>query len=101
MNLFWAVIVGVTMGLLSWQVHQFDKRWRCARYCWHIMSDYAGDRTRIDGELSPEWRAVSYEQSLLLRRFGIPLMSAAELSAYERGLANRGIAKLTKQHAIP
>ena len=98
MNLFWALVVAVTIGLLSFQVYAFDRRWRCARYCWHIMSDYAGDRTRVDGELSDDWRAVSYEQAQLLRRNGVPLMTAADLSAYERRLARRGMAKLTRQH---
>jgi hypothetical protein len=98
MNLFWAVVVGVTLTLTWYQIHVFDRRWRCARYCWHIMSDYAGDRTRVDGELSDDWRAVSYEQAQLLRRNGVPLMTAADLSAYERRLARRNMAKLTRQH---
>ena len=79
--------------------YQLEKRWRCMRYCWHSMSDFAGERLREGGEYDQQWRYVVKEQAALMARFGVRPLSSADLRDYEMELIARDLPPL-EEHRL-
>lgn len=81
-------VVG-SIPFLIYRNYQLEKRWRCLRYCWHSMSDYAGESGRLDGELSEQWRKVVTEQMSFMSLFGAHPLTTQGLQLYEEALTER------------
>jgi len=94
--MFWLfLLVTALAGYLGYRNYQLDKKWRCLRYCWHTMSDFAGEAMRpSDGELGARWKDVVREHSAFMRWFGILPLSHADLGIYEAALVEREIPTL-------
>jgi hypothetical protein len=82
---------------LIYQNYQLEKKWRCMRYCWHVMSDFAGESTREeDGSWDFEWEEIVNEHRKFMKRFGIDMLSNQQLELYETALLERNIGILTE-----
>jgi hypothetical protein len=72
---------------LLYKNYQLEKRWRCLRYCWHIMSDFAGESARgEDGSWDLGWKEVVNEHKAFLRNFSVDLLSNQQIELYEAAL---------------
>ena len=87
--LFLAVTAALVLLLL--RNHALENRWRCARYCWQSMSDYAAWRLGTEGGVDDHWREVMGEQAALMSRFGARPLTDAEIRLYEAALLERGL----------
>lgn len=93
---FLLVAAGVLIAGLIRQNYQLEKRWRCLRYSWHCMSDFAGERLRDAGEIDEQWREVVREHSTFMAAFGAPMLTKSALLLYEEALVERNIPVLTE-----
>lgn len=77
---------------LIYQNYQLEKKWRCMRYCWHMMSDFAGNSTREeDGSWDFGWEEVVNEHREFMKIFSIDMLSNQQLKLYESALLERNI----------
>ncbi len=96
--LFFAALA--TVVYLLHRNYQLEKRWRCMRYCWQSMSDFAGERLRDDGQIDEHWRDVVNEQTTLMARFGVKPLTTADIRLYEGARAEREIPILTEHRGL-
>lgn len=93
-----ALLFGACIFLVR-RNYELEKRWRNLRYCWHMMSDFAGQRLR-DEEAEPDcrndwqWEQVVKEQTSLMKRFGVPSLTDNDIQIYEHALLERHILPL-------
>ena len=95
--LFFASPIGIVILIV--RNYQLEKRWRCLRYWWQSMSDFASERLRENGQLDEAWCEVVKEQIALMGRFGARPLTMADLRQYELALLERGLPILT-EHKI-
>jgi len=83
-----------TMGVaayLLYRNYQLEKRWRCMRYCWQSMSNFAGERLRDGSQIDKHWRDVLREQTALMANFGAGPLTNEGLRIYEAALLERNL----------
>ncbi len=90
MTLLLIATLGATAYLL-YRNYQLEKRWRCMRYCWQSMSDFAGERLRNDSRFDEHWRDVVTEQTALMARFGARPLTTDDIRVYEAALLERDL----------
>ena len=89
----------LTLIIVAYLVHrnyQLEKRWRCLRYCWQSMSDFASERLRDEGQIDAEWGDVVKEQIALMARFGAGPLTNENIRVYELALLERDLPILTE-----
>mgnify|MGYP001208104303 CR=1 FL=1 len=95
-------LFGVALAVicyLVYQNYQLEKRWRCLRYCWQSMSDFAAEKTRIEGDIDEHWLDVSREQIAFMSMFGAKALTSDDIRIYELALLERNMPILT-EHKI-
>ena len=88
----------IAVGALVYLVYrnyQLEKRWRCMRYCWQSMSDFACEKSRGDGHGDEDWCDVVREQTALMARFGVEPLTSDGIRIYELALLERNLPILT------
>ncbi len=99
MTLLLAAAVSAAAYLI-YRNYQLEKRWRCMRYCWQSMSDFAGERLKDGGEVDPWWRDVVKEQVALMGRFGAAPLTTDGVRVYELALLERDLPILTEHKQV-
>lgn len=94
--MFWLFLLTAALAAyLVYRNYQLEKRWRSLRYCWHTMSDFAGEALRSpDGDIDAAWTDVVREHQAFMRQFGVPVLAPADLELYEAALLERQIPPL-------
>lgn len=81
---------------LIYRNYQLEKRWRCMRYCWQSMSDFACERLRSDGQVDEQWQDAVKEQTVLMSHFGASPLTTDGIRVYELALLERSLPLLTE-----
>ncbi|MBA4748599.1 MAG: hypothetical protein H2056_07800 [Sphingopyxis sp.] len=84
------------IAYLLYRNYQLEKRWRALRYCWHCMSDFAGNRLKDDGCPDEDWVQTLREQRTFMLQFGVRPLSTFALDQYEEALVERKIEPLDR-----
>lgn len=63
------------------------------------MSDFAAEKTRIDGDIDEHWLDVSREQIALMSKFGTQPLTPDDIRFYELALIEKNVPILT-EHKI-